>query len=57
VVDSSDLLQFITEQSNVENEGFRATYKLTIEGQPMYFILTSLVTDGTKAKCEFIQKM
>lgn len=57
VIDPSDLLQFITEQSNVANEGFRATYKLTIAGQPMYFILTNLVTDGQKAKCEFIQKM
>lgn len=53
----SDWVKFNTVVSSGANEGFRATYKLNIEGVDMYFLLTKITTNGDLVKCEFVQKM
>ncbi len=53
----TDVIPFITKVGTVANEGFRATYKLNIEGIDMYFFITKLVFDGEFASVEMIQKM
>jgi len=57
VIDINKLSQLITVLTDGSKEGFRAVYKLQIDGVYMYFILNSVITDGKRAKCEFIQKI
>ncbi len=57
VVIGMNLIEFNTVIGTAANEGFRATYKLNIEGVDMFFILNKIVTDGDRVKCEFVQKL
>ena len=57
IIDINKLAQFTTVLSDGAKEAFRATYKLRVDNIDMYFILNSMVTDGMRAKCEFIQKL
>ena len=52
-----EIIPFSTVVGTAANEGFRATYKLNIEGIDMYFYMTRITTDGDRVKCEFMQKL
>lgn len=49
------IIPFTTVVGTATNEGFRAKYKLNIEGIDMYFYMTKITTDGDRVKCEFMQ--
>jgi len=53
----AEIMKFMTVVGTAANEGFRATYKIAIEGVPMYWVCSRITTDGDRVKCEFIQKM
>jgi hypothetical protein len=50
------LSQFLTVVNNAENEGFRPTYKITIDNIDNYFALQKITSDGESAECEFFLK-
>jgi len=54
----AEIMKFMTVVgSSPWAEGFRATYKINIEGNDMFWICSKIVTDGNLVKAEFIQKM
>ena len=53
----AELIPFSTVVGTAANEGFRATYKVNIEGIDMYFIVQRTTTDGDRVKFELVQKM
>jgi len=54
----AELMKFNTVLSTSPlTEGFRAAYKLNIEGVDMLFICSEITTDGSRVRGEFIQKM
>lgn len=53
----SEIMKFMTVVGTAANEGFRATYKVNIEGIDMYYLVASIVTDGDRVKAELIQKL
>lgn len=57
VLAPSEIMKFMTVVGTAANEGFRATYKLNIEGVDMLFICSKIITDGDRVQAEFIQKM
>jgi hypothetical protein len=57
-ISPADLTKFITVVGSAPwEEGFRAKYKLNIEGVGMVFICSQIVADGDRVKGEFIQNM
>ena len=48
------IVQFYTVLSTAANEGFRPTYKITIDGSDNYFFLQRITTDGDIAELELI---
>ena len=57
VLSPVEIMKFMTVVGTAANEGFRATYKLNIEGVDMLFICSKIITDGDRVQAEFIQKM
>ena len=58
VLTPAEIMKFMTVVGTAPwNEGFRATYKLNIEGVDMFFICSKIITDGDRVQAEFIQKM
>ena len=57
VLTPAEIMKFMTVVGTAANEGFRATYKLNIEGVDMLFICSKIITDGDRVQAEFIQKM
>jgi hypothetical protein len=53
----AEIQKFMTVVGTAANEGFRAVYKLNVEGVDMLFICSQIVTDGDRVKGTFIQKM
>jgi hypothetical protein len=51
----ADLLRFITTMGTPSSEGFRARYKMNIEGIDMLFRVAKLTTDGERCRVEMIQ--
>lgn len=49
------IIPFTTVVGTAANEGFRAKYKLNLEGIDMYFIMSRITTNGDLVKCEFMQ--
>ena len=49
-----EFAKFNTVLNDASTEGFRATYKLTVNGNENLFIIQSVVFDGKKAKIEMI---
>jgi len=49
------IIPFTTVVGTAANEGFRARYKLNLEGIDMYFIVSRITTNGDLVKCEFMQ--
>ena len=49
------IIPFTTVVGTAANEGFRAKYKLNLEGIDMYFIMSRIITNGDLVKCEFMQ--
>lgn len=52
----SFITQFFTVVNTAANEGFRPTYKITINGIDNYFFLQRITTDGEVAELELILK-
>lgn len=50
------LSQFMTVVNSATSEGFRPTYKLSIDGIDCYFILQEITSDGIKAELQLILK-
>ncbi len=50
-----EIIPFTTVVGAAANEGFRARYKLNLEGIDMYFIMSRITTNGDLVKCEFMQ--
>ena len=50
------LSQFFMVLNNVNDEGFRATYKINIDGTDSYFFIQTITSDGESALCEFVLK-
>jgi hypothetical protein len=57
VLSPVEIMKFMTVVGTAANEGFRATYKLNVEGVDMLFICSKIITDGDRVQAEFIQKM
>jgi hypothetical protein len=55
-MNTMDYQKFQTVLTAVANEGFRALYKLEVNGEIGYFYITSIVFDGKRAKLQLIQK-
>lgn len=51
-----EFIPFTTVVGTPANEGFRAKYKLNINGQDMFYIISRITMDGDRVKCEFMQK-
>jgi hypothetical protein len=51
------LTQFFTVINTAASEGFRPTFKLTIEGSDNYFFLQKITTDGDVAELELVLKV
>ena len=52
-----EIMPFVTVISAGNAEGFRAVYKINVDGDDMYFILTKITFSGSFAIGEFIQKL
>jgi len=57
VLTPAEIMKFMTVVGTAANEGFRATYKMNIEGVEMYFMVGSIITDGNRVKAVLIQKL
>ena len=51
------IIPFTTKVGTVTEEGFRAGYKMNIEGIDSLFISNKVIADGDRVKCEFVQKI
>jgi hypothetical protein len=56
IMTPSEFLKFQSVLTTAANEGFRACYKLNINGSDGMYYVTSIVFDGKRAKLSLIQK-
>ena len=56
IMTASEFLKFQSVITTAANEGFRACYKLNINGADGMYYITSIVFDGKRAKLSLIQK-
>lgn len=56
IIKPYEFIPFTTVVGTAANEGFRAKYKLNINGQDMFYIISRITMDGDRVKCEFMQK-